>query len=174
MVCTYCLCLTVRLGVVLQKRVKLRQEQGDLLINKRNQYLLNIGFHSAALARLQGQLMALDPTPRESLGASAYISWAEGARLLQETVEEIHLQHIKMHFELYHGSQVGLLALNYEPDCGMPCISRVLCARSSWSHNIGVWLLSCRSPCRVPIVLEAWKRCELLNPSKKLANSCVH
>ena len=47
----------------MQDKLKLTEGQKCALVESRNKYLLNIGFHSASLARLQSQLMAsLDPS----------------------------------------------------------------------------------------------------------------
>ena len=52
-------------------------------------------------------LQALDPSPRESLRNSPYLKWTELSRALQEGVEEIHLSHVRLHFEVYHGEQAS-------------------------------------------------------------------
>ena len=143
---------------VMQRKVELSAEQKAALVESRNAYLMGVGFYSAALARLQSQLMvrncccrcscarppccaapwpasaclcqggcekqgtpclqALDPTPQESLRNSSYVKWAEASRALQETVEEIHLCHVRLHFDLYHGSHV-----RPPPHCHQPTIS---------------------------------------------------
>ena len=50
-------------------------------------------------------LQALDPSPRESLRNSPYLKWTELSRALQESVEEIHLTYVRLHFDIYHGEQ---------------------------------------------------------------------
>ena len=52
-------------------------------------------------------MQALDPTPNESLRNSSYTKWADMSRALQEAVEDIHLCHVRLHFDLYHGPQVS-------------------------------------------------------------------
>lgn len=54
-------------------------------------------------------MQALDPSPRESLRNSPYLKWTELSRALQESVEEIHLTYVRLHFEIYHGEQVATL-----------------------------------------------------------------
>lgn len=51
-------------------------------------------------------MQSLDPTPHESLRNSSYLKWADTSRAMQEAVEEIHLCHVRLHFDLYHGPQV--------------------------------------------------------------------
>lgn len=49
---------------------------------------------------------ALDPKPHESLRHSPFLKWTELSRGLQESVEGIHMTHVRLHFEVYHGEQV--------------------------------------------------------------------
>lgn len=106
-------------------KLDLTPQQSRSMVESRNLYLLSIGFHSASLARMQSQVMALDPTPNESLRNSSYLKWADMSRAMQEAVEEIHLCHVRLHFDLYHGPealsayQAGLLLIEcfpYLPD----------------------------------------------------------
>ena len=52
-------------------------------------------------------MQALDPSPRESLRNSPYLKWTELSRALQESVEEIHLTYVRLHFDIYHGEQAS-------------------------------------------------------------------
>lgn len=52
-------------------------------------------------------LQSIDPTPHESLRNSSYLRWTETSRALQETVEEMHLSHVRLHFDIYFGKQVS-------------------------------------------------------------------